>query len=172
MSVRRNPSVTEQLSRSGKNTVALEDQKAKLPHLRKRPLDMANSDVQTEKPSPQQTTWDGARRWSAALGLTAAVAMGSPAVACGSHGKTAPTTTTTITTTTTTTTTAPAPGDHHRDGGDPVAPAPGGAAPGATVTQTVPSPPTYLQPPYQAPGDYSPFGGHDAGPRRQAAKGW
>jgi hypothetical protein len=102
---------------------------------------MANTDVQTESPSPPQTTWDGARRWSAAFGLTAAVAMGSLVVACGAHGRAGPTTTTT---TTTPTTTAPAAGD-----------------PGTTVTQTVtPSPPTYVLPPLPPPGDYSPFGGH------------
>jgi hypothetical protein len=101
---------------------------------------MANTDVQIEKPFPARTTWDGARRWSAALGLTAAVSMGSLVVACGVHGKAGPTTTTT----TTTTTTAPAAGD-----------------PGTTVTQTgTPSPPTYVLPPLPPPGDYSPFGEH------------
>jgi len=96
-----------------------------------------NRDVCPPKPG---VTWDGTRRWSAVLSLAAAAAMGSPVVACGSHDKTGPATTTTTTTT---------------------APAPGGNAPGATVTQTVtPSQPTYVQPPFQGPGDYSPFGGH------------
>jgi hypothetical protein len=117
---------------------------------------MANTDVQAECPLPPQTTWNGARRWSAAFGLTAAVAMGSLLVACGAHGKAGPTATTT-----TTTTTAPAAGDHNRGGGEPVEPAPGGSAPGTTVTQTVtPGPPTYVLPPLPPPGDYSPFGEH------------
>jgi hypothetical protein len=113
---------------------------------------MANTEVQTEKPLPRQATRDGVRRWSAVLGLTAAVAMGWPVVACDSHGKTGPTTTTTTTTTA---------DDHARDGGKPVEPPPGGTAPGTTVTQTVtPGLPTYAPPPLQAPGDFNPFGGH------------
>ena len=119
-------------------------------HLRKRTLDMANTDLQTGNPLPQLTTRDGRRRWSV-LGLTPAVAMGSLLVACGSHDKTVPSSTITTTTTTTETTTVPAPG---------------GTAPGATVTQSgTPNQPTYVQPPYQAPGDYSPFSGRLDRPR-------
>lgn len=110
---------------------------------------LGNSSVRTDNPLPQQTAWHGRRRWSAVLGLTAAVAMGSPVVACGTHDHTVPNSTSVTTTTTTDTT-----------------PAPGGAAPGATVTQSAtPSQPIYVQPPYQAPGDYSPFGGRLDRPR-------
>jgi hypothetical protein len=148
---------------------------------------MANIDVQTENPLPRRTTWHGARRWLAVLGLTAAVTMGWPVVACGSHNETGPTTTTTTTTTTSTPTTLPW-GRHHDSGppvapaprstphsgppvapaprstphsGPPVAPAPRSTPPRAPVTPTTtPSQPAIPQPITPGPGDLVPFGKH------------
>jgi hypothetical protein len=124
---------------------------------------MANIDVQTEDLLPRRTTWNGLRRWLAVPGLTAAVAMASPLVACGSHDETGPTTTTTTTTTTSTPTTLPW-GRHH-DNGPPVGPAPrntpprGSTPPRAPVTPTTtPSAPAIPQPITPGPGDLVPFG--------------
>src|SRR5271165_1378257 len=69
---------------------------------------MTSADVETEKPSHQASRWNSCRRVSAVIGLSAAIAMGPLAVACGSNGTKAPTTTTITSTTTAATTTSAA----------------------------------------------------------------
>ena|SRR5271165_3298486 len=100
---------------------------------------MTSADVETEKPSHQASRWNSCRRVSAVIGLSAAIAMGPLAVACGSNGTKAPTTTTITSTTTaaTTTSAAAAGGSHHAhgSGGAPAAPPPANAGP-STVTAT------------------------------------
>jgi hypothetical protein len=112
-------------------------------------------------------TWNGARRWSAVLGLTAALAMGFPIVACGSHEETGPTTTTT-TTTSSTPTTLPW-------GRPKKPPAPPSGTPSrtpgwhTTTTTTTPGGPAIPQPITPGPGDLVPFGRHWLGQPAAAA---
>ena len=122
---------------------------------------MANTAAQAEEPFPQLTTWDRPRRWSAVFGLTAAVAMGSASVACGSHGATDKSTTTT---TTPTTHKVPGPADHWHHSDEPRKPAPSGTSPRTTGTQpATSSPPVIPGPILPGPGDYSPFGNTEPG---------
>jgi hypothetical protein len=112
-------------------------------------------------------TWNGARRWSAVLGLTAALAMGFPIVACGSHDETGPTTTTTTTTTSSTPTTLPW-------GRPKKPPAPPSGTPSRTpgwhtTTTTTPGGPAIPQPITPGPGDLVPFGRHWLGQPTAAA---